>query len=111
MCRALPGLPHLERLSVAGNALGDEGVGQLGACIGGLGGTVLRHLDVQDIGMGVEGARQLARALPLMARLESLDVSYNQVSDEGVRAIGHGLVVCVREPCRQARCLSAQTSA
>ena len=34
LCRALPGLPHLERLSVAGNPLGDEGVGQLGACIG-----------------------------------------------------------------------------
>jgi hypothetical protein len=108
LCAALPSLPSLSRLSLAGNLLQDEAMRDLAACISALGGTRLRYLDLQGIGMREEGARELSRALPVMKLLDSLDLSHNPISDHGMASIGHGLAVCVTQPCRTTRCLVAR---
>ncbi len=86
----LGGAARLERVALAGNPLGDEGLRAFAASP-----LYARHvsstraLDFADTGMTPQGARVLAEAPP-SAGLVALDLSHNDLGDAGVSELVAG---------------------
>jgi len=72
---------RLRCLDVSGNALGDDGVGQLSDAL--LINRTLRELNVEAVHLGYDGCRALARALRSNDALRSLQISRNDIGDRG----------------------------
>ena len=81
-----PHVTALASLSLASNAVGDEGVEEV-VVRSGLAG--LESLSLADNGIGPDGAAALA-ASSLASRLRFLDLGFNRLGDAGAEAIAHG---------------------
>jgi hypothetical protein len=97
------GMPPLLVLSLCGNAdIGDAGTAALAAALRTIvtsdksssnGKTVLERLDLSSCGIGNVGAEALALALEDGCGVNVLDLSNNQLSDEGVAALGRAIAL------------------
>ena len=81
------GLPRLQRLSIYGNGFGDAGMQAL--CEGHFIAASLIELDIEDNDIGPAGAEALAAALHrgAMPKLETLWLSHNPISNQGVAVL------------------------
>ncbi|MGJ6962018.1 STM4015 family protein [Streptosporangium sp. G11] len=85
----LPALRHLEMWLGEEHYSGDSGPDDWAAILAGSGLPALRHLGLQDSERQDEVAAAVATA-PIVARLESLDLSMGVLSDEGAEALLSG---------------------
>ncbi|MEU8383193.1 STM4015 family protein [Streptosporangium sp. NPDC048865] len=85
----LPALRHLEMWLGEENYSGDSGPDDWAAILAGGGLPALRHLGLQDSERQDEVAAAVATA-PIVARLETLDLSMGVLSDEGAEALLSG---------------------
>ncbi|WP_440073169.1 STM4015 family protein [Streptosporangium sp. OZ121] len=85
----LPALRHLEMWLGEESYSGDSGPDDWAAILAGGGLPALRHLGLQDSERQDEVAAAVATA-PIVARLESLDLSMGVLSDEGAEALLSG---------------------
>jgi hypothetical protein len=85
----LPALRHLELWLGEENYGGDSGPEDWAAILAGEGLPALRHLGLQDSERQDEVAAAVATA-PIVARLESLDLSMGNLGDEGAEALLSG---------------------
>ncbi|MEU9885934.1 STM4015 family protein [Sphaerisporangium sp. NPDC051011] len=86
---SLPALRHLELWLGEENYLGDSGPEDWAPILAGGGLPALRHLGLQDSERQDEVAVAVATA-PIVARLESLDLSMGALTDEGAEALLSG---------------------
>ncbi|WP_084958525.1 STM4015 family protein [Thermoactinospora rubra] len=86
---SLPRLEHLELWLGEDNYGGDSGPGDWAGILAGHGLPALRHLGLQDSERQDEVAAAVAAA-PIVARLESLDLSMGTLSDAGAEALLSG---------------------
>ncbi|MDF5753615.1 STM4015 family protein [Spongiactinospora sp. TRM90649] len=82
----LPALRHLEMWLGEENYSGDSGPDDWAAILAGRGLPALTHLGLQDSERQDDVAAAVATA-PIVARLESLDLSMGALSDEGAEAL------------------------
>ncbi|MFI0423019.1 STM4015 family protein [Spongiactinospora sp. 9N601] len=85
----LPALRHLELWLGSDNYSGDSGPDDWAGILAGRGLPALRHLGLQDSERQDDVAAAIATA-PIVARLESLDLSMGTLSDEGAEALLSG---------------------
>lgn len=80
----------LEHLDFSENPLGNEGVTLIAEKFLDNSLTVnsnLRTLELNDVGVGMEGVRSLVKSGQLSKTLEELDLSWNPLGDEGVSVV------------------------